>query len=509
MQAEFNASNSYRCAQAEMPFCACDNPASPPPAGHAPPPPFVYTEEWHAQPSYVDGERPVRGGGVTDVATPWTADEGQVSALTKRLVNGRTISLSASCTPIEPHSYTSHTHARRATVACAWQIRSSHRVVDCPGDDDAEPTCARVCAQEHLGFLRAFAVPGARHTPPPPSLPPPRPAPPAAPLPPHAPFSECLNTCDDKLAVGDAKCREGAKGAYLPTLCEYSTNCRNCGFRENTDAIESDDSCAHANDGVCQDGGTGSSFQAETTFGYGGLTHLCGLGTDRTDCAIYGARTTQQIGLDSFQGLTNASRPTPPPPQPLPPPPPSPAPPRVAECAGCRAWFVPKANDVDGTGGGFAHVSTCHGTVAQCQPPQTDAIDLCSDGGAGAHAALTGDDLDLLAAGIDGLGVIVPKFACNYGTQCALANDPNANEYRPPCGTDQRPRDAVADPACSDDRIVDRETGECRDACFVDEDGEVHLEEERFSAIASDNRCHDGGPRAVSNKCPYGTQVFA
>ena len=302
MQAEFNASNSYRCAQAEMPFCACDNPASPPPAGHAPPPPFVYTEEWHAQPSYVDGERPVRGGGVTDVATPWTADEGQVSALTKRLVNGRTISLSASCTPIEPHSYTSHTHARRATVACAWQIRSSHRVVDCPGDDDAEPTCARVCAQEHLGFLRAFAVTGARHTPPPPSLPPPRPAPPAAPLPPHAPFSECLNTCDDKLAVGDAKCREGAKGAYLPTLCEYSTNCRNCGFRENTDAIESDDSCAHANDGVCQDGGTGSSFQAETTFGYGGLTHLCGLGTAQlvefvTFAAEYNASQMEKISL--------------------------------------------------------------------------------------------------------------------------------------------------------------------------------------------------------------------
>ena len=108
-----------------------------------------------------------------------------------------------------------------------------------------------------------------------------------------------------------------------------------------------------------------------------------------------------------------------------------------------------------------------------------------------------------------GLGVIVPKFACDYGTQCALANDPNANAYISPCGTDQRPRDAVADPACSDDRIVDRATGECRDACFVDEVGDVHLEEERFSAIASDNRCHDGGPRAVSNKCPYGTQVFA
>ena len=157
MQAEFNASNSYRCAQAEMPFCACDNPASPPPAGHAPPPPFVYTEEWHAQPSYVDGERPVRGGGVTDVATPWTADEGQVSALTKRLVNGRTIDLS---------------------------IRSSHHDVDCPGDDDAEPTCARACAQEPSASC-AFAVTGSA-APPPPS-PRRRARPPPAALPPSLP----------------------------------------------------------------------------------------------------------------------------------------------------------------------------------------------------------------------------------------------------------------------------------------------------------------------------------
>ena len=81
--------------------------------------------------------------------------------------------------------------------------------------------------------------------------------------------------------------------------------------------------------------------------------------------------------------------------------------------------------------------------------------------------------------------MLVPRFACDYGTQCALADDADASAYRSPCGTDQRPRDAVADPACSDDRIVDRATGECRDACFVDRDGNVHLEEERFSASAS------------------------
>ena len=37
---------------------------------------------------------------------------------------------------------------------------------------------------------------------------------------------------------------------------------------------------ARSTNGVCEDGGAGSSFQAETEFGYGGVTHLCGLGTD-------------------------------------------------------------------------------------------------------------------------------------------------------------------------------------------------------------------------------------
>ena len=185
MQAEFNASNSYRCKQAEMPYCACGNPASPPPGSHAPPPPFVYTEEWHAQPSYVEGETPVLGGGVTDAATPWTTDDGQVSALTKRLVNGRTIDLA---------------------------LRSSHQVVDCPGNDDAEATCTRFCAQEHLGFLRAVAVTGARRTPPPPISPPPYSAP-SPPRPPWNPFAECSNTCEDNdvLNVDDARCRDGGK----------------------------------------------------------------------------------------------------------------------------------------------------------------------------------------------------------------------------------------------------------------------------------------------------------
>ena len=41
----------------------------------------------------------------------------------------------------------------------------------------------------------------------------------------------------------------------------------------------------------------------------------------------------------------------------------------------------------------------------------------------------------------------------------------------------------------------------------------MHLDEERFNpgvldgTVESDKRCHDGGLRAVSNKCPYGSQA--
>ena len=73
---------------------------------------------------------------------------------------------------------------------------------------------------------------------------------------------------------------------------------------------------------------------------------------------------------------------------------------------------------------------------------------------------------------------------------------------------DQRPRDSVVDPKCAGD-AASKVAGECRDACWVDEDGGVHFDEEQYttSTATPDRRCHDGGLRAVSNKCPYGTQA--
>jgi hypothetical protein len=96
------------------------------------------------------------------------------------------------------------------------------------------------------------------------------------------------------------------------------------------------------------------------------------------------------------------------------------------------------------------------------------------------------------------------EFACAYGTQCWY----NANgEIESPCATAQRPRDAVVDINCADDASL-LPDGSCRDSCWVDTNGGVHMEEERFttSTEVPDKQCHDGGLRAVSNKCPYGTQ---
>ena len=61
MLAEFNASNPRRCKLSELPYCAC---ANKPEVYHTfpPPPPITYTEDYHAYPAYVEGERTVGGG---------------------------------------------------------------------------------------------------------------------------------------------------------------------------------------------------------------------------------------------------------------------------------------------------------------------------------------------------------------------------------------------------------------------------------------------------------------
>lgn len=118
-----------------------------------------------------------------------------------------------------------------------------------------------------------------------------------------------------------------------------------------------DDSCEHANDGVCQDGGPGSVRYTNTD---GESVALCGFATDNFDCS---QRTLTTLGSLSFSAAGRPAAPLPPPSPPHPPP--SPPPPFTA----CE--------------------DTC--TTA------TD-VNVCSDGGEGA----------VLVGG---------AFECDYGSQ--------------------------------------------------------------------------------------------
>ena len=208
---------------------------------------MTFTEDYHATDPLRPGQATLGGAEL-----PHSIETGEVGALVKRLVNARTL---------DP------------------ALRSSHRTVSCPLKDDGETTCARYCASEHLFALRAFTVTASEITSPPPPPPsPPSPPPPPPPSPPSIPFNECANTCEG-LPVGETRCRDGGSNSFFPTLCTYSTQCAQCGFRENTRVIVADDSCPHANDGVCNDGDIGSAF-FETANGE--LSHLCGLGTDKS-----------------------------------------------------------------------------------------------------------------------------------------------------------------------------------------------------------------------------------
>lgn len=88
MLAEFNSSNPRRCSLSELPYCAC---ANAPMKYHTfpPPPPITFAESYHAYPAYEDGESVVGGADRT-----FDAEQGQASALAKRLVNLRTMDLS-------------------------------------------------------------------------------------------------------------------------------------------------------------------------------------------------------------------------------------------------------------------------------------------------------------------------------------------------------------------------------------------------------------------------------
>ena len=346
-------------------------------------------------------------------------------------------------------------------------------------------------------MLRAFTVTGTVESPsvPPsaPDLSPPLPPP----LPPYAPFSECQNTCQ-ALAAGDTKCRDGGAGSFLPTVCPYATQCAQCGFRENTRTIVSDDSCETSGNGVCEDGGFGSeTFVDDPLYLAVGQTTECALATDASDCAAYGPRTAQAIGSETFQGVTNETRPTPPPPMPqLPPPLPSPPFAFNGNLDTCRARFYPDPSKpgawLPDCAGTFDEIvaKRANGACAATEPE--GARYMCSDGGYDAVAILwTGAYLST--------DMTSTVFACDYGTSMSDCNP--------------RTQDGTTDTHCV--RNGNDPSGSCHDSCWVDTDGNVYHTDEQFDprtaanggTVVVDTQCHDGGPNSVSNRCGFGTQV--
>ena len=85
----------------------------------------------------------------------------------------------------------------------------------------------------------------------------------------------CLNTCEH---ANDGECDDGGPSSMY-NLCDYGTDCGDCGWRGPTPEYELDvtgqvceNTCAWAFDGECDDGGPMSLYDA------------CGFGTDCGDC---------------------------------------------------------------------------------------------------------------------------------------------------------------------------------------------------------------------------------
>ena len=153
----------------------------------------------------------------------------------------------------------------------------------------------------------------------------------------------------------------GGPGSIFPPYCDYGSQNTYCGPRAYAAQGSNigDDSCEHANDYVCNDGGPGSVFTTNTA---GDTISICNFATDHTDCP---QRTLTTLGPLSFSAAGRPAAPYPPPFPPRPPPSPPPA--------------------------GFTACSTTCTTATNAN--------VCSDGGEGAF-------------------LVGGAFECDYGTQC-------------------------------------------------------------------------------------------
>lgn len=176
-EAELGPNNPKRCATSLLPYCACKQAPPPPPAARPPPPGHLDIQDYKFVPGVPGADGTLAYNG----------------AFIKALAFGRKL----------PQT----------------MISSSHRF-GCAGSQGHDE-CARTCADEHLGFLRAIAVTGRAAPPmPPPPNPPPSP-PPTPPLPSNPPlnFNACNNECE---TANDGLCTDGGYRSLYPPSCDYS-----------------------------------------------------------------------------------------------------------------------------------------------------------------------------------------------------------------------------------------------------------------------------------------------
>jgi hypothetical protein len=252
----------------------------------------------------------------------------------------------------------------------------------------------------------------------------------------------CTETCE---FAGDDECDDGGADA-ITALCEYGTDCRDCGPRgaaggggatepgSGSDAGPGDpggctDTCEFADDGECDDGGDGA------------MTDLCAFGTDCADCGARAGGTS---------GGTDPSDPTDP-----------------TEAPGCTHTCEFADDGECDDGGPESDYDYCDlGTDCNdCGPRDLDG-DPGPDPGPDPDAWICSDRCRYADDGMCDDGGPGSEYSlCAFGTDCA------------DCGA-RDPADAPLPPAPL-----------CGDEC----------------EYASDGECDDGGPGSDYSLCPLGT----
>ena len=280
----------------------------------------------------------------------------------------------------------------------------------------------------------------------------------------------CTNTCEH---AHDGDCDDGGPGSDYD-LCDYGTDCADCGERPpvENNRIICTNSCRHANDGDCDDGGPGSDYD------------LCDYGTDCSDC---GPRPAQQESDDSGSSNSNS------------------------EMICTNTCQHANDGDCDDGGPGSDYDLCDYGTDCNdCGPrPPVENDEMictnscqhandgdCDDGG-------PGSDYDL----------------CEYGTDCADCGPrPPQQESSSNSGSGNNSSGMICSNTCqhaNDGDCDDGGPGSDYDLCDYGTDcndcGErppLHNDEIICTDTcqhAKDGDCDDGGPGSDYDLCDYGT----